>query len=376
MSAWLVVLLFCCRVGVCEEVGLLGSMKLLRAGTGWAATPTHLFWTSSGGQEWKDITPKAKNALQRIASVFFLDTSTGWVLLACADQADEAKDDTCFEVAATTNAGGSWLLVHPVITDPSPVAGLSGRGWINFADRQHGWLLLKVATNLAFSWGVMLRTKDGGRTWEGLPTPPAAEEFRFLTATEGWMARAGDLYVSRDAGTSWRPVTLPPKSFPVRVWGSCPDAPSAFGKAVLLPVRYELVPDDESRASSTIVLFASTDRGRTWKEDGRISGLPDNFGPDMAYPSAIASSALITVFEDQKGKLILQTLHDGNTARTTSSNVTTSQHGPVSPLSFTDPNHGWIMVDGRLLTTSDGGTTWSEITPRDVPRWLPNPVNP
>ena len=74
------------------------SMKLLTPRVGWFATNGHLFWTASGGKEWKDITPNTASK-ETISSVFFLDTSTGWVLFVHGDKNDQAH----FELASTAD---------------------------------------------------------------------------------------------------------------------------------------------------------------------------------------------------------------------------------------------------------------------------------
>jgi hypothetical protein len=163
------------------------SMKLLTPEVGWTATKEKLFWTTSGGARWKDITPKLDHKWQAISSVAFLDPSTGWILLNCADNRDEKADDTCFEFASTANAGETWSVVHPKIVDPvandsgvEDGLGFSGRSFLQFADSQHGWAILKKSTPVDFSTGVKLRTADGGQTWTQLKGDlPMAEDFHF-----------------------------------------------------------------------------------------------------------------------------------------------------------------------------------------------------
>src|SRR5579872_6512862 len=117
-----------------QTSGQIKSMKLLSQNVGWAATDHKLFWTSDGGTSWKDVTPKLNHKRQLVSSVFFLDTSTGWVLLSCGDDRDPLVDDVCFEIAATRDSGETWDLVHPKIVDPAPASvitedgqGFSGR---------------------------------------------------------------------------------------------------------------------------------------------------------------------------------------------------------------------------------------------------------
>jgi photosystem II stability/assembly factor-like uncharacterized protein len=171
------------------------------------------------------------------------------VLLNCADHRSEDldprkdPDDTCFEVASTASAGEAWSFSYPKALDPDPEAGFSGRSYLSFADQLHGWMILKVSRSTAVSFGVMLATEDGGKTWKQLRQPPIAEPFRFETARGGWLAGGPnhELYVTRDAGNSWQAVSLqkPSQVGPDR--GTVYDLP-VFENARngFLPVRFKM----------------------------------------------------------------------------------------------------------------------------------------
>ena len=36
----------------------------------------------------------------------------------------------------------------------------------------------------------------------------------------------------------------------------------------------------------------------------------------------------------------------------------------VDQMSFVTPSQGWVLVDAELLSTTDGGATWTDITPK------------
>ena len=55
-------------------------MELMAPGVGSAANSNQLFSTTDGGQNGKDITPPTSLG-QGLVPSFFLDTSTGWVVL-------------------------------------------------------------------------------------------------------------------------------------------------------------------------------------------------------------------------------------------------------------------------------------------------------
>ena len=95
-----------------QTAGRIESMKLLTADTGWAATRNKLFWTTDGGANWKDITPKLDHQEQQVSSVFFLDSTTGWALFSCSDGSDISADNSCFALASTANSGESWSVTQ------------------------------------------------------------------------------------------------------------------------------------------------------------------------------------------------------------------------------------------------------------------------
>lgn len=86
------------------------SVKMLAPGVGWAIKGTRLFWTSSNGAQWNNITPTVPSMMAQMNSVFFLDRSTGWVLFS----GGRGEKGPQFYLASTTNAGASWS-VNPSV---------------------------------------------------------------------------------------------------------------------------------------------------------------------------------------------------------------------------------------------------------------------
>lgn len=357
-----------------QQVDTIESMKLLTPTVGWAATNMRLYWTTDGGGQWKDITPKLEHKFQAVSSVFFLDPSTGWVLLNCGDQRDPKIDDVCFEFASTIDAGESWSVVHPKILDPVANSsdiegglGFSGSAFLDFADSQHGWAILKKSHNVNASFGVTLRTIDGGRTWTQLAKGgiPMAEHFHFVTAKDGWVAGGpnDELYVTRDAGDTWTLVSphAPPEA---KVSGG-----SAPGYE--LPVFQN--PDDgflmvgySDGSNFALILFSSRDVGQTWKFEKVLPSVDDGaitifrgkwFAASISQhldkltltrlPLSGTASRSVTMSADIQGISMLRRLGGSH---------------PSDEISMADDSHGWILA-GRLLRTSDGGATWADITP-------------
>jgi hypothetical protein len=245
--------------------------------------------------------------------------------------------------------------------DPDPEAGFSGQSYVGFADEMHGWMILKVSRSTAVSFGVMFRSEDGGKTWKQLPQPPLAEPFRFVTAKDGWLAGGPEnqLYVTRDAGNSWQSVSLrkPNQIGPDR--GAVYDLP-VFENAsnALLPVRYKM--GSELVAPTTIVaLFETHNGGVTWALD-RIQ--PKVADPtDGWLPVAVAESTLVTAMVSTGNIRLMQTPRGGQVEGHTSA---IPRHAlTADQLSFVTAHRGWVLAGYWLLSTSDGGATWADVTP-------------
>jgi photosystem II stability/assembly factor-like uncharacterized protein len=357
------------------------SMKLLTPDTGWAVVGKKLVWITRDGASWKDITPVLKHKRQSVSSVFFLDTLRGWVVLNCGDDIDPKVDDVCFEFASTTNAGRTWSVVHPKIVDPvanpsdiEDGLGFSDNTFVDFADPQRGWAILTKGTHLQTCSGFMLRTVDGGHTW----THPASGGtiagcvFHFVTPNDGWTTgrseEGPDLYVTHDAGKTWKTVLVaPPPSVKVEKWPPPPYDAWPFYELPIFqnPGHGFLIGSYGDGSKSTTVLFSTTNLGRTWKFERVL--------PSTEGVTTILHDVLITVsISDSMNKLTLTRLQLlGETSSPTA--VTADVHGmwikhhgladeSGDAINMVSDSHGWLLAD-TLLSTADGGATWKDITP-------------
>ncbi|GEM_PF-3015341 len=358
-----------CGTASAQQAGRIESMELLAPNVGWAATKSHLFWTADGGAQWKDITPKLNHKRQMVSSVFFLDASTGWVLLSCGDDRGLAEDDGCFELASTTDAGQTWSIFREGIAVPfshqqlEDGYGFSGRTWLDFADPQHGWEILDISTSSANpSAGEMLRTTDGGKTWSPTKNVPTSDHFRFITAADGWIAGGKDheIYVTHDAGDSWQGVPLPAAP------GAEPNSGVDYALPVFdsahhgfLPVQYSVGPV-AGPYLTTLVLFATEDGGKSWRQDRALPRLPGTF------TAIAAGSAWIAAHSEAMGRsTTLRLYSEGSDRSVTTSTAVVSSAGHAMQLSFVTRTEGWINMSDRLLATKDSGNTYSDMTPGD-----------
>jgi photosystem II stability/assembly factor-like uncharacterized protein len=165
--------------------GQVQDMKLLRPGVGWALQQDRLYWTEDNGKDWADITPISA---ERVGAVYFLDESHGWTVFSRTQGTDAPQDS--IDIASTTNGGESWQIstfASQVLPKPEIIGGIAS---LSFSDLQHGWLVLHLVSSSNFSFGALLRTEDGGNTWEAMPPP--CGRYRELShgpgRLDGWRA--------------------------------------------------------------------------------------------------------------------------------------------------------------------------------------------
>jgi photosystem II stability/assembly factor-like uncharacterized protein len=232
-----------------QERGTILSADRLSVDRGWVLTDRALLMTDDAGASWLDRT--AGRGLEGVSDVFFLSASETW--LAGVSTASPRK----LVVLRTTDGGRSW---DERAVDVSSLPAGQGyvRARIRFVDRDHGWLLGQVATSSAFSVAELLRTDDGGMSWQRLPRPPAAGRFVFVDAEIGFMAGApvsGRLYRSHDGGRSWHEVGL---KFPAEAGTALYDLP-AFTRPLQGSLAVTLRGD-----APRVLTFVTRDGGVMW----------------------------------------------------------------------------------------------------------------
>ncbi len=382
------------------------SIKLLAPDVGWATTEDYdlktLFWTADGGAHWKNITPNPftnsdAQKIERsrlpygvqqssIRDVFFLDTHRGWVLFCCNyPPSIKGQDDELpqYDLAVTADSGTSWSIAHvpvPADTNISPNMDDYG-GQVAFADPQHGWLNLTANAGHTTT-GTLLVTSDGGRTWRAAHDGPpgGADPFLLVTPTLGWQVsspnpwagddESGGLYVTRDGAKSWQQVSVPFPNEMLSAGAPIESRPTDFYNALptfedsehgFLPVTYLA---QQADGNSAIVLFETLDGGQSWKPIRAITNL-DIPGVEASYTVAVADSTLISATSSKDDKRV--TLSRGGPDGRADTDITGYIGGwrgiTYLQLSFASPKQGWMVGNGALLSTTDGGVTWATLTP-------------
>jgi photosystem II stability/assembly factor-like uncharacterized protein len=372
----------CLLLLICVPAPARGSsMQLLTQDKGWVLSNRHLFWTADNGSHWKDITPRAVGFID---AVFFLDTSRGWVLFS---DGDEKSNLISFRLASTTDSGQTWAITPVKVPSQKPEE-LDGRTWLNFVDPLRGWMVLRANSSSAFSWGLLLKTDNGGKSWKELPQAPAAGQPVFATAHDGWISGPGwaGMFSTHDGGKTWGGgpslEDLPP-SMPAPGYG---DVKFINAKHGFLPIWLQAAADAEEPRGTALALYVTEDGGRTWKRDRTLIDR-GAFTKDGAALSRIGASTvvpdhsgtgwtLLVAFNDRKhlSRVALMTVGNQGEVTTdaapsvTSENVLWRPGDDVAELSFTSSVQGWVRTAlGDLLLTVDGGATWKNIGPAQRP---------
>jgi hypothetical protein len=386
----------------------LGGMKLLAPGIGWAERSIHhypsgnvdeiIYWTTDNGRHWRNITPPA--AGKGVSDFFFLDTHRGWTIFWQSNEAEqrmEPRDKLRLALATTTDAGATWSKTPLTLVladyfskdDVSEIEELWVSG-IAFADPRHGWLQLQYWIEMHLHASLLLVTSDGGKTWKEADSYPRPNfpDMVLLTPKDGWVfgtiepdGPPNSLFVTRDGTRNWQEIaaqSIENLGDFVKKWHEMLLQPhgeleeeGADCEVYDLPMfkdpAHGLLEEDcsvdvvggDPVSMHTTVLFATNDGGRTWKQDRTVK----NF-VGLCNSSTMVDSTWIAPVK-QSGHLALLHVGAGATVDAGEDNGSRSRYSLCETrVSFVSLAQGWMLADHSVLqSTTDGGQTWTTITP-------------
>lgn len=347
-------------------------MHLLAPGIGWLGNPYELFWTTDNGQHWKDITPAGVvrtpgySSGSSIGSVFFLNTSTGWVVLNRApEEASDAKvpKEAIIDLAYTQDSGATWSISHIHFAVKPQGYTLGGAGDIQFTDAKHGWISVGVQRAEASFLGELYRTEDGGKTWTWV-CAGGTGRLRFIDQQNGWASspRDGQLWATHDGAKTWNQIKLAP---PAEVVG--PRDALSYTLPVFSDKKHGVVVVSYGKylPGNWAVLFTTADSGKSWTFNRVMThGERAGAGDPLDDRIALVDSVIIRASPPEgNGRLTKIPLNVKGSAHVVPDD---EEFSWASGLSFFSPNEGWALIYGtpsQLISTVDGGSTWADITP-------------
>jgi photosystem II stability/assembly factor-like uncharacterized protein len=238
------------------------------------------------------------------------------------------------------------------------------------------------------SAGVVLRTIDGGASWQSVGPPNTADlQFRDIEAFDAFHAvilaiGPGELsrvYRTTDGGTTWAETFRNP------------DENAFYDCMAFLDHRHGLALSDP--VGGRFRLLSTSDGGQTWQVNS-TGGMPAALEGEFAF--AASGTCLVTsqkgsgqdVWFATGGGATARVFHSGDRGRSwqaTDSPVPSGPSAGIYSLAFRDPRHG-LAVGGDFLTpetapngsavSTDGGHTWQVTTTvpgqyRSGSSWLP-----
>jgi len=183
------------RIPVQEESwqwlgGPVNDMIFVDEKYGWAATGGIIIKTIDGGKTWHVQHLPAIGQNQVYSAVHFVDRNIGWAV------GGYDWSEFYFHmglIVRTIDGGETWEVQYAAHQEERKRDRLRQ---VQFVDALHGWV---------GGWEYMMETSDGGETWEGYG---GSSIFHFLTPDEGWVSLWHDpptatLYLSHWFDGGW-----------------------------------------------------------------------------------------------------------------------------------------------------------------------------
>jgi photosystem II stability/assembly factor-like uncharacterized protein len=327
----------------------------------------HVFRTPDGGQTWQDVTPPqpAPGAGSSFTTLgYFMNEATAWVVYGYA--ADSGGVPPFLKVWKTGDGGSTWSY-SSIDTSLAPGEAFSPY-FLNFADAQHGWLMVYLGAGMMHAYVALLMTIDGGVTWTDILDPFTENGIQsfpktgmvFVDPQTGWLTRDGQgvdpsphIFRTTDSGVIWMRLELPAPADTPNLYDSyacgnySPNAFSALSVAIVMKCL-----DNESYKSEKNYAYFTSDGGITWQ----TTPLPAdyNLGEGLYFFSPQSGLAL--------GHKIYKTSDGGQTWEFI------QQVSWDGQFSFLSMDLGWAHVyndqgENALVKTVNGGKTWTMLHP-------------
>jgi photosystem II stability/assembly factor-like uncharacterized protein len=348
--------------------------------------------------------PAAKApAAYQLGAVDFVTPATGWVVMELSHRdfqvlrTADAGDTWTRQLAGSAGAIGEYVrffdIDSGVLVQLGPQASLyqtsdggttwkskpltQGRGYIwsaDFIDPRHGWILASAATE----GQSLYRTADGGTTWTNLGNPVLYSDWAyrvlFSNATDGWLYSESTgpyAYKTTNAGTTWSRIPLPA---PVGGW------PSVQGGSISAGEFFVAAHPTQGAGVMTTVIGVAQHNGRL-RVGGVLLGYPplrvstyDGGRPVTDIYTEVSPYRYSTIERINPGPYV-HTLPPNQFQMSSVDGglswvgvVPPSPHGAVG---YIDAHHWWWIGSGARATSSDAGSTWTDIRGAGVPQPLP-----
>lgn len=372
-----------------SRVANLISVHMASPVAGWAVGTMELLRTTDGGAHWQGVTPPALGSPLRQSPyglvTAFLNATRAWVAVdnsVTSAVIGQSKPPTALRLFRTPDGGHHWQslpLLH--------LGTFYYASKLSFVSRRAGWLEIIRNVGAGSAWLDLYRTLDGGVHWRrtlqvGSPHPsPEAplgcdlcdSALAFSSQTTAWFTGcwcgigngsgrfSSFLYVSRNAGRTWRPVSLPaPPRIPLGTIATL--APTLFDRheGTLPTVVYQRIARP-GRERAFFDVYVTRDDGRHWTPTTPVPIHYPQAGPQILHSFPDARHGFFLV-----AKRLYRTTGGGRHWQAIPLQVPLDRSATIQ---FLDARHGFALrpgdVGGRrsiLWQTTDGGEIWKPVS--------------
>jgi photosystem II stability/assembly factor-like uncharacterized protein len=229
--------------------------RLVSATDGWALSNGHLLITHDGGRSWTPTADPAPGV--RVMTAAFADGLHGWVV-GETYPVEGASGDLVVSVLRTEDGGATWEAVRlATFASPGPDP-LIGEPTLSVLSANQVFVMVAFLDEPARA-SKLFASDDGGRTWDRRSSVRNVWGASFLDESHGWAIRndTNALVRTSDGGRTWDRARLPaiPGVDPSQLYPAIP-IPMPDGR-LLMHVR-------AARDGDAGVFVVSDDGGDRW----------------------------------------------------------------------------------------------------------------
>lgn len=214
---------------------------------------------------------------------------------------------------------------------------------VEFIDHMTGWAVGGWSGFFGGSRHAVYRTRDGGANWSVavLDAPGTLSSLSFVDAQNGW-STDGSVLCSTDSGANWSVRLEGLEDFPSGGW--------TYDCVLFVDKSHGWAVGARGDYTGRRPLMSRTsDGGMTWSSVGDL-------------PSGASALSAVDFVDESRGWAVGD---DGTVLTTSNGGITWSAQrsgiaSNLSAVSFVDSYRGWAVGDdGIILATKDGGATWT-----------------
>ena len=267
----------------------------------------------------------------KLFDVHFTDEETGWVAAGVTEMAGGV-------ILFTKDAGRTWEAQYG-----DPQSSDRAVSTVRFLDRTHGWAVQHGSLDTR-----LLRTTDG-QNWDQVGT--IARHYSALTFTSalvGTYLDADTIYRTQDGGKKWEPVSH--CKVQAEIDGLTKSIDCEFSAVHFPSAQVGYVAAGSVYLTELFFVFKTTDGGLNWK--------PSNI------PGSAGAAKEIFFTDPNVGYVRTGYPDSGRLYRTTNGGESWTGAGasPGDTIKFVDSEVGWSFHYNKLSFTTNGGTRWTSRT--------------